>query len=171
MAASGVVLASLLLAASTVGAQETAKNVTDKFPDAEEKETVTSTCSVCHTLARVAANRKDKAQWAQTIKSHEGRGLKLDREEAEVIVTYLAAYFGPMVNLNTATVAELRVLPHLDNKLAEAVAQYREKHGPFQKVEDVTRVEGFDSGILAQVRNRLSTGSDDGQEPKEKKQN
>ena len=162
-------LASVLLASSTLWTQETARNITDKFPDAEEKETVTSTCSMCHTLARVAANHRDKAQWAQTVKVHESRGLELEPEEATVIVTYLAAYFGPVVNLNTATAAELRALPHVDGKLAEGVIQYREKHGPFKKLEDLTRVEGFEPGLLAQVKNRLSTGSEDSSETKEKK--
>jgi competence protein ComEA len=149
MPALGVVLAWIALTALPIQAQ-------DRFPDAEEKEQVTTTCSACHTLARVAANHRTEAQWTQTIKVHEGRGLKLDPEDAKPIVRYLAAYFGPLVNLNTATAAELAELPGVTKKIAEAIVQYRERHGPYQNVADVSGVEGFPAALLPKIRNRLS---------------
>ena len=144
-----MVVAWIALAAGTIHAQ-------DRFPDAEEKQQVTTTCSACHPLSRVAANHRTEAQWAQTVKVHEGRGLKLDPEDAKPIVRYLAAYFGPLVNLNTATAAEIAELPGVTKKMADAIVQHRERHGPFQKVDDVASVEGFPAALLPKIRNRLS---------------
>ena len=154
-------LGAMVLAACAMEAQENARNILDRFPEAEEKEQVTSTCSACHTLTRVAANHRDQAQWAQTVKVHEGRGLKLDPDDAAPIVRYLAAYFGPVVNVNTAAAAEMAELPGVGKKIADAVVQYRERHGPFQSVDGLTAVEGFQLEVLAKVRNRLSTGQED----------
>src|SRR5215472_4035105 len=100
-----------VLAAAIAAGQENSNSVLDKFPDADEKELVTSTCSACHTLSRVAANHRDQAQWAQTIKNHESRGLKLDPEDAKPIVRYLAGWFGPLVNINLGTASEFADLP------------------------------------------------------------
>lgn len=151
----GALLLELLLGGS-LAAQAPAVNVQDKFPESEDKEAVTSTCSACHTLARVASNNRDKAQWTQTVKAHDSRGLKLDADETAVIVRYLAAYFGPKVYVNTATVEELSSLPKLDRKLAERVVRYRDAHGPFQTIESLIAVMGPES--FSPVRNRLSIG-------------
>jgi len=145
------------LAVSLAWSQAPPKNILDRFPESEDKETVTSTCSACHALARVAANNRDQAQWTQTIKAHNTRGLKLEPDEIAVIVRYLSTYFGPKVYLNTASADELSALPHIDKKLAESLVRYREQHGPFKSVDDVIPLIGAD--IFAQVKNRLAIGA------------
>jgi competence ComEA-like helix-hairpin-helix protein len=150
------------IAGGSVGAQDGSKNVLDRFPEGAGREDATSTCSACHTLSRVAANHRTKAQWAQTVKTHESRGLKLEPEEAAPIVQYLAAYFGPVVNLNTATEAEIADLPGVSTKMAASVVQFRNQHGPIKKVDDLDDVEGFSSPLLTKIKNRLSTGAEAG---------
>ncbi len=150
-------LLQLFLTGSLVWSQTPVKNVLERFPESEDKETVTSTCSACHTLARVAANNRDKAQWAQTIKAHDSRGLKLEPDETAVIVRYLSTYFGPKVYVNTATSDQLASLPHFDDQLAEKVIRYRKEYGPFQDVDQVIKLIGAET--FAQVKNRLVTGT------------
>ena len=147
----------LLLTGSLAWAQATPKNILEKFPESEDKEAVTSTCSACHTLARVAANNRDATQWAQTIKAHNTRGLKLEPDEIAVIVRYLSTYFGPKVYLNSASADELSALPHVGRKLAETLVHYREQHGPFKSVDDVIPLIGADA--FAKVKNRLALGA------------
>jgi competence ComEA-like helix-hairpin-helix protein len=150
-------LPQFFLIGSIAWAQASPKNILDRFPESEDKETVTSTCSACHTLARVAANNRDAAQWTQTIKAHNTRGLKLEPDEIAVIVRYLSTYFGPKVYVNTPSVDELSLLPHVDRKLAEKLVRYREQHGPFKSVEDVIPLLGADT--FAQVKNRLAVAA------------
>jgi len=47
-----------------------------------------------------------------------------------------------VVNINTATAAELSLLPGVGPSKAEAIVKYRGKH-EFKKVEDILRVKGI----------------------------
>lgn len=53
------------------------------------------------------------------------------------------------VNLNTADPEALTALPGIGEELAARIAAYREAHGPFETVEDLTKVSGIGQGKLA----------------------
>lgn len=65
---------------------------------------------------------------------------------------------GEVIDLNTADVYELQRLPGIGEKRAQAIVAYREEHGPFQSVEDLTRVSGIGEGILVGLREYASVG-------------
>jgi competence protein ComEA len=48
-----------------------------------------------------------------------------------------------LVNINTATQAQLESLPGLGPKVAERILEYRQKNGTFKKVEDLMNVKGI----------------------------
>ena len=50
---------------------------------------------------------------------------------------------GPLVNLNTATQAQLETLPGVGAKAAERILEYRQKNGQFKKIEDLMNVKGI----------------------------
>jgi len=47
------------------------------------------------------------------------------------------------VNINKASVTELMKLKKIGQKYAERIVAYREKNGPFEKPEDITKVKGI----------------------------
>ena len=49
----------------------------------------------------------------------------------------------PALNLNTATLEQLEALPGIGPKTAELIVQYRQKNGPFKKVEELMNVRGI----------------------------
>ena len=53
------------------------------------------------------------------------------------------------VNLNTADAEALTALPGIGEELAARIVEYREEHGPFKTVEDLTEVPGIGQGKLA----------------------
>lgn len=67
-----------------------------------------------------------------------------------------------LININTATVEELTTLPGIGEARAEAIVAYREQHGGFRMVEEITDVTGIGDGILAQVIDKITVG--DGEE-------
>ena len=56
------------------------------------------------------------------------------------------------VNLNTADQSELETLPGIGPARAAAIIGYRDEHGPFAAVEELTAVSGIGQGILDNLR-------------------
>jgi competence protein ComEA len=48
-----------------------------------------------------------------------------------------------VVNLNTATVAQLESLPGIGKATAERIVEYRQKNGGFKKAEDLMNIRGI----------------------------
>jgi competence protein ComEA len=61
-----------------------------------------------------------------------------------------------VVNINTATQAQLESLPGLGAKAAERILEYRQKNGPFKKVEDLMNVKGIGEKSFLKLKPRLT---------------
>lgn len=62
------------------------------------------------------------------------------------------------VNINTATEAELQTLTGIGPSRAQAIVRFRETHGNFSSVEELTRVPGIAEGILGIIRDLVTVG-------------
>lgn len=60
-----------------------------------------------------------------------------------------------LVNLNTATAAELCTLPGVGEATAEAIVRDREANGPFSSVDDLMRVSGIGAKKFAKLEGRI----------------
>ena len=65
---------------------------------------------------------------------------------------------GPPVNINTATPAELEVLPGIGPARAQDIVAYREAHGAFARIEDIQDVSGIGVAIFEGVRDVITVG-------------
>ena len=70
--------------------------------------------------------------------------------------TESAASRAPVVNLNTATAAELEQLPGIGAKVAARIVEYRTKKGPFKKVEELMNVQGIGEKSFLKLRSQLT---------------
>lgn len=65
---------------------------------------------------------------------------------------------GGLVDVNTATVAELLVLKGVGPALAESIVECRTKNGRFRDIYDLLRVDGIGDGKLEGFREQISVG-------------
>jgi competence protein ComEA len=61
------------------------------------------------------------------------------------------------ININTASPAALMQLKRIGPKLSERIVEYREKHGPFDRPEDIVQVRGIGPKTLELNRDRIIT--------------
>ncbi|WP_143463208.1 helix-hairpin-helix domain-containing protein [Levilactobacillus enshiensis] len=62
-----------------------------------------------------------------------------------------------VVNLNTATVADLQQLTGIGEKKAQKIVDFRTAHGAFKTVNDLTQVPGFGEKTVANLQDQLTT--------------
>ncbi|MFB3896330.1 MAG: helix-hairpin-helix domain-containing protein [bacterium] len=68
----------------------------------------------------------------------------------------LSAQSSGKININTATVSELDILPGIGPKLAERIILYRQQHGPFKRIDDIVLVSGIGPKRFEQMKNQIT---------------
>jgi competence protein ComEA len=64
-----------------------------------------------------------------------------------------------VVNVNTATATELETLPGVGAKVAARIVEYRQKNGPFKKIEELMNVQGIGEKSFLKLRGQLTVGA------------
>ncbi len=78
------------------------------------------------------------------LASQQGTPLKIDRAEP------LSAAF--QIDINTADWPEIIQLPGLGETMARRILSERNIHGPFQRIDELVRVDGIGPKTLAKIR-------------------
>jgi competence protein ComEA len=63
-----------------------------------------------------------------------------------------------IVNINTASATELATLPGIGAKTAARIIEYRQKNGPFKKVEELMNVRGIGEKNFLKLKPQLAIG-------------
>jgi competence protein ComEA len=61
-----------------------------------------------------------------------------------------------VINLNTASAAQIAALPGIGPKTADLIVQYREKNGSFKKIEEIMNVKGIGEKSFLKLKSRLT---------------
>ena len=64
-----------------------------------------------------------------------------------------------VVNINTASAAELCELKGIGDAKAKEIIEYREKNGPFKSVDDLRQVHGIGNKLLEALRPHITVGA------------
>jgi competence protein ComEA len=63
------------------------------------------------------------------------------------------------VDINTASVKELDALPGIGAKTAALIVEYRQKNGPFKKVEELMNVRGVGEKSFLKLKPQLTVST------------
>lgn len=61
------------------------------------------------------------------------------------------------ISINTASKEELMTLPGIGEAKAESIIEYRNKTGPFETIEDISKVSGIGDNLFAQIKDFITT--------------
>ncbi|OTN76623.1 hypothetical protein A5886_001701 [Enterococcus sp. 8G7_MSG3316] len=64
----------------------------------------------------------------------------------------------PLIDLNQADLTQLQTLPGIGAKKAEAIIQYREEHGFFKVIDDLTNVTGIGDKTFESLKELITVG-------------
>jgi competence ComEA-like helix-hairpin-helix protein len=143
--AAGIVLAILTSRASAQ----------TRFPDGAGKDAVLKICGQCHAADILLGVGKSRDGWAATVDDMVAKGATGSDEELQEIVTYLSKNFGK-VNVNTATLKDLKEKLDLSSKEAQAILDYREAHGTFKSWADLKKVPDVDIARLEAKKDKVA---------------
>ena len=69
------------------------------------------------------------------------------------------------VNINTASVKELDALPGIGTKTAQLIVEYRQKNGPFKKIEELMNVRGVGEKSFLKLKPQLTVSASTAAKP------
>ena len=121
------------------------------LPESKGKDVVADTCTECHSLLRVKAQRLDEEGWKNILREMTENGASIEPDDRAVIVEYLTRNFGPdaKVNVNTADAEEIGGVLHLTPAEAKAIVSYRKANGAFKDLDAVEKASGAAEKIEA----------------------
>lgn len=65
------------------------------------------------------------------------------------------------ININTASKNELKSLPRIGEKTAEAIIKYREEHGGFKSIEEIMNVKRIGPKTFEGLKDKITVGGDE----------
>ncbi|MDM8548702.1 helix-hairpin-helix domain-containing protein [Desulfobacterales bacterium HSG2] len=68
---------------------------------------------------------------------------------------------GDKININTASIKELSQLDNIGPSKAKKIMEYREKNGPFKKLEDIKKVKGIGTKTFALNKEHITLEDED----------
>lgn len=78
-----------------------------------------------------------------------------------ILPLLLASPAWALVDVNTATSSELESLQGIGPTKAQAIIDYRQKNGPFKRLEDLEKVKGIGKATVDKLRGELTVSPND----------
>lgn len=113
----------------------------------------------------LADANKDGINLARALEDGEQLDIPYQEGASPVIGTEIPPFVvtessssSELVNINTASQAELESLPGIGPTTAQKIIQYREQNGPFVNTQDIINVSGIGPGTYERIKNLITVG-------------
>jgi competence protein ComEA len=131
------------------------------LPPGPGRELLVRACIGCHKAEDFASYRHTREEYRSIVYRMADRGAQASAKELDQIAGYLAANFlkaedPAKVNINKATANELETRLALTAKEAQAIVDYRERHGDFRALGDLFIIYGVDGRKLLAAKDKIS---------------
>lgn len=134
----------------TEQAERSALNPAARLSDGMEYIIPVQTARTASSVARVAPATEN----APVAGSTPASTAAAPHQPAKSVTTTATA----LLNINTATVAELEALPAIGPTIAQRIIDDRTANGPYKQIEDLARVRGVSARTVDQLRERITVG-------------
>ena len=122
----------------------------------ESKEASKTTLASTDATATKKTATKTAAKTVATKSKTSAKKTATKRLAAKTSKTTLAAK--GKINVNTASFDDLLKIRGLTKSQAEEIISFRQSHGRFQHVEDLTKVQNIEPRFLRLIKKQLTTG-------------
>ncbi len=89
------------------------------------------------------------------VLTKEERAMMPVQQAGQVMAEGSASAEG-LVNINTATAAELTSISGIGASRAQAIIEYREKNGGFKSIDDIKKVDGIKDGLFSKIKDKIT---------------
>ena len=131
------------------------------MPGGPGKDVILRECTICHLPDHFVKYRHSNEEWQAIVVRMGTRVKSATRQELDAVQKYLATNFPKLedstkVNVNKATAKEIEARLSLTQAEAEAVVDYRTRHGAFREWGELLAIYGVDGVKIEAARDRMS---------------
>ena len=96
----------------------------------------------------------------QRVKLFVGSVIFIGLMSVVMVMSAAVAHADHNVNVNTATVKELKTVPGIGKVIAERIVEYKENERAFNTIEDLLNVKGIGKETLEKLRDHVTVGEE-----------
>jgi competence protein ComEA len=126
----------------------------DQIKEAKKKQTLSftneETC-ICPVLENDACLTENNSNTTSNNKS-----TTKTTTDTKSKTTTSSTTTNSKVNINTANLVELQTLSGVGESKAQAIIDYRDKNGKFEKIEDILNVSGIGDSIYEKIKDNIT---------------
>jgi len=131
------------------------------LPEGPGKDIIQRACVGCHQADAFLEYRHTKDEYQEIVYRMSDRGARASTAELDTVAAYLFENFPKVedpnkINVNKASAKEMETRLALTTKEAEAIVQYRERHGEYRAWGDLLVIYGVDGKKIEAAKDRIS---------------
>ena len=125
-----------------------------ELPNAPGKDVTEMVCGSCHAITYLTELPRSADDWDMVLDLMQQYGAMSSKEDWDTVHKYLFTSLAT-VQVNKDTAKTLAAVMAADEKVGQAIVDYRTKSGNFKTIDDVKKVPGIDGAKIDALKTRL----------------